>query len=255
MAAPAPDPTQALSTETQADSPSTVLDVNVDLGESDDAIVGERLLTEATSALAAEHVDVVQGAAPSKVSVDVSWDAEDNHVITIRVTNRGEATQSLEGSPFVCEGCNENDIIAMLREVVPGCVPLLPKPQMSSDGPAGPDDGPGPSDGGDERQRKPLRGLGKAGIALMVVGTGAAIGGGVMLGIGEKDATNSGDPSQPDTTDFRPPGIGLLAAGGVVLLTGIGLLVADRLRANRRAVSVAPVFSPRLTGLSFSTRF
>ena len=255
MAATAPDPTASVSTETQPDGPSTVLDVNVELGESDDSILGERLLTEATSALAAEHVQVVQGAAPSKVSVELTWDADDNHVITIRVTNRGEATQSIEGSPFVCEGCNENDIIVMLHELVPGCVPLLPGPEV---GDGVPDDGGAPGDGGDKHGYRKIGGAGIAGIVLMAGGVGLTAFGGVELARGE--VTNSrSDAEQTKLTDHRPRGIIFLAAGSTAVIAGAVLLAVDltvlKNKRKRRSARIAPIVTPQVVGLGLSGRF
>ncbi len=260
VAAAAPGPTIAATvagseTPAAAVNPQAVLDVDVALGESDGEILGKRLQAEATTALGESDVDIVQGAAVSKITVEVRWDDDENHAITVRVTNRGEATEVVEGSPFICDACGENELITKIREVVPACVPLLAVQQTSPepvvDPPPGGDD-PGPED---RSTKRPLKAIGKAGIALMAVGVGGVAGGAVMLALGERADPNPPDPSNPETTDFRPPGIAVLAVGGALLLTGVGLLVADRVSAKKHSAVVAPAIGPRFTGLAISARF
>ena len=105
--------------------PQAVVEVSVELGGGDDDIVAKRLTDEIRGVLEAKGVAMTEGYEQSKVDVSVRWDADDNHEIVVKVTNRGEATQTVEGSPFVCEACGENELVAKIREVVGGAVPLL----------------------------------------------------------------------------------------------------------------------------------
>lgn len=73
--------------------------------------------------------------------------------------------------------------------------------------------------------------------------------------MGQKRTSDPNNGAVDETTDFRPPGIAVLAAGSVVLIAGIGMLIGDRLAARRKKVSVAPSVGPRMTGLTVSGRF
>jgi len=249
----------AAATRVAAD-PQASIEVAVNLGGGDDDIVAKRLTDEIGSVLEGEGVGVTAGYEQSKVAVSVAWNADDNHEITVKVTNRGEATQTVEGAPFVCEACGENELVAKIREVVVGAVPLL---AVDDDGgePAGDDVSDGGDDVGDgadddggstDKPRK-MGAIGGAGIGLMVLGAGAIAGGAVLVSMGEEREPTG--PQGGETTDFRPPGIAVLAAGSVVLIAGISMLVGDRVAARRKRVSVMPSASRRFTGLTIQGRF
>lgn len=243
--------------------PQATVEVSVDLGGGDDDIVAKRLTDEVRGVLEGKGVAMTEGYEQSKVDVSVRWDADDNHEIVVKVTNRGEATQTVEGSPFVCEACGENELVAKIREVVTGAVPLL-KTDEGGGTAGGGDDGGGDDgaaddgggdDGGSTDKPRKMGAIGGAGIGLMVLGAGAVAGGSVLVAMGEKRVDDPADPQRGDTTDFRPPGIAVLAAGSVVLIAGIGMLVGDRVAARRKRVSVTPSASPRFTGLTVQGRF
>ena len=77
--------------------PQAVVEVSVELGGGDDDIVAKRLTDEIRGVLEAKGVAMTDGYEQSKVDVSVRWDADDNHEIVVKVTNRGEATQTVEG--------------------------------------------------------------------------------------------------------------------------------------------------------------
>lgn len=238
------------------ETPTAVLDVDVELGESDDEIVGKRLHTEAIAALAERDVEVVEGAAPSKVDVEVRWDADENHAITVRVTNRGEPTATVEGSPFICDACGENELITKIREVVPECIPLLPELETNGSTVDGPHDGTDPGDDKEGDYAK-IGAAGIAGIVVLAGGIGLTAFGGVELAKGQE--TDRSDPQFPTVDDHRPRGIAFVAAGGTAVIAGAVLLAIDltvlKNRRKRRAARVAPLLTPRVVGLGVSGRF
>ncbi len=82
-----------------------------------------------------------------------------------------------------------------------------------------------------------LKGLGKAGIGVLVggiVGVGAGIG---LIAYGERP--RSSDPL--DLLNLRPAGIGTLAAGIALTIAGGVMIGIDRKRAKQQRVSVAPM--------------
>ena len=246
-----------------ADSPQAALEVEVKLGEGDDEILAKRVDAEARKTLGAKQVDVVEAAEAAKIMVAVSWNENDDHAIAIKVATDGTEA-SPEGSPYVCEACNENQLIAKVAEAVEAAVPLLPEPADDGTGtPAGTGDptGDGTGDHGGTTNGGPKRGLGtlgKVGIPVMVLGVGGMVAGGVLLGLGESDELDAGDPEGGETVDYRPPGIAALAGGGALLIAGAALLVADRLKARRGKSSHTtwqPFATPRTAGLSLTTRF
>ena len=253
--------TRTDKTEAEADAkttPQAAVEVDVTLGASDDDIIAERLTGEVGDVLTGKGVAVTETYDQSKVAITVKWNADDNHEIAVKVTNRGKPTTQVEGSPFVCDACSENELVAKIREVAPKAVPLLATGGETGD-PAGNgnENGNGNETNGDDgRTDKPgkIGALGGAGIGLMVLGAGAIAGGAALTAMGQKQEGGD-DPQQRDQTDFRPPGIAVLAAGSVVLIAGIGMLIGDRLAARRKKVSVVPAASPTFTGLTIQGRF
>ncbi|MEM9460926.1 MAG: hypothetical protein AAGF11_42575 [Myxococcota bacterium] len=93
-----------------------------------------------------------------------------------------------------------------------------------------------------------LRGMGKAGIGLLVVGGSIAIGGAVLAA---REPTGFPDrhPNANKISSTRPPGWAMLGGGAAFIVVGAVLLGIDRKRAKPRqasaARSVAPGFEVR----------
>jgi len=257
-------------------NPQTKVEVAVQLDGSDDAVIADRVKKGASDSLGGSEVDVVvEGDAPSTVNVSVGWNADDNHEIKIEVVNEGEAPQALEGSPFVCEECGENELIAKVNSLVAGCVPLLAVPEVpvpaddGADDDGGEDDGVEVEDDGDDGEevveeeeegtREGLGPVGKAGIGVVILGLGASVGGSVLVSMGREDGDVSGDPAGTESTDFRPPGVAVIAVGGTALAAGLMMLIGDlrspKRKRRKKKTAVAPSVAPRFTGVSVSGRF
>lgn len=218
-------------------------------------------------------VPLTGGAGPASgatLTVTVSWARQmaSDWKIELAVDD-GSGPQKLD--PFLCEGCGtEEEVADRIFEELPAAVALLRgepasgDPSMQPPVPAAAEDAPTAAPSAseppprDRRARRPLGPLGKAGIPLMIVGAGAAIGGGVMIGLGErKDDSSTGVDRA--TTNLRPPGIALAAIGGAVLVGGTVMLVIDRVRAKRdrtaQTPAVVPVVSHREAGVALTFRF
>lgn len=243
-----------------AEGPQATLKVDVELGEDDD-IVGQRLSTEATTALAEADVTLVEGTAPSTIAVSVRYNSDDDHEITLEVTNKGEPTQTVDGSPFICEACSENELLAKIREVAPQAAPLLP----ADDDKPGPEQGTSSEANGggndpitDDGSYRKIGPLGYVGIVGLAGGLGLTIFGAVDLSKG-RETTGGSDAETNEINDHRPRGLAFVSAGaGVVVLSAVALaidLTVLKKKRARRAARVSPMLSPSVAGLSVSGRF
>lgn len=103
----------------------------------------------------------------------------------------------------------------------------------------------------DQRSRR-LGPLGHAGIGVAVAGAGLSVAG-IVLAV--RPTQIRGEPGDVEIRDFRGGGLGLAVSGGVVLATGVALLVVDRVTARRRATAWVPVLRPGMVGVSIARRF
>ena len=258
----APIPALAATGVARLEGGKAVVDVNVALGESDDAIIAERITAKATDALRAKDITILEGTAPTRVHVSVRWNADDNHEITLQVTNKGEATQKVEGSPFVCKACSENELLAKITEVVPGAAPLVAVPEdgvgdpvvdPAVQDPAVQDpvvqDDPGPTE--PPRERVGLAPLAGVGIGVAAIGVAGMIAGGVLLAKPDEIDPAAGGAIAIDEKTYRPPGIGFLAGGGAMVAIGVALIVVGQIR-HKRKHDGAKVTLPARRSLTWS---
>jgi hypothetical protein len=89
-----------------------------------------------------------------------------------------------------------------------------------------------------------LRGMGKAGMALVVVGGLGAITG-VTLVVLPPKTFPTGHPNAAFIQTTRPPGWGVLAGGVAALVAGAALLGLDRTQAKQRAAAGASPTKPQ----------
>jgi hypothetical protein len=106
-------------------------------------------------------------------------------------------------------------------------------------------------------RRGRLGALGRAGLGVSAMGAGMAIAG-VSLGLRPNEIR--GEPGSLEFVSTKSVGIGLSASGGVVLGTGLALLIIDLARSAHRppgprAVAIAPLGGPQRLGLSLTRRF
>lgn len=190
-------------------------------------------------------------AKPRKLTISVGGE-KFAYRVKLVVERDGVAGDPVE---IACE-CTQDELLAKVREGVDGQTDALKAEATAApvdpptNPPTNPPDAPYPEDHG----KKPLGGLGKGGIASLVVGA-AALGTGIGLVVVKETSKSSGLEGDVETTDLRPPGYILIALGSVAIATGIALLAVDRVRAKRRATSWAPAVGPGYAGFSFEARF
>ena len=197
------------------------------------------------------------GIEPSMASVRITFLNAENFEYAIRVVL--DPSKSLDNAPILktCRGCMTDELVEATVEAVRKAIkrkearePKMPDP--------GPEELPRPEDGTPtDTAPTPSRGLGPmswGGVAALALGVASVATGGAFLGLGERRPAD--DKSQ--FRDFRPSGYGLLGVGGALVITGVTLIVVDRVRAKRRSgrsAAVAPLLGPDSAGFAISGRF
>ncbi len=177
---------------------------------------------------------------------------------------RGAITGTQDAEPpteRLCELCTETELVdaaaRILAELLPKAARAPTRPAQdpaasSQPETATPDQAPAARDTPAPARRPGLGPLGKAGIAVGVVGLAALATGAGLAAAGSR--TSDGGSN---VVDYRPAGYGLLATGGAALVTGIALLVVDRVRARKsvRSTAWAPMLMPSFAGITVAGRF
>ncbi|MEM9456662.1 MAG: hypothetical protein AAGF11_20960 [Myxococcota bacterium] len=222
-----------------------------------------KLLREKHGITAQEEADPTLDA----IIVRLSWiNYEDSQYRVVVSTRRtGEQAQVVE--EFECE-CVGSELWGAILERLPAAVEQLdeePEPEPEPE-PAAPEvqlRGSG-SDEGDatpsepepaERKRKPLGVLGKAGIGVGAAGVVGLVAGGVVFSQGKPFDDPTGNAQVRDGSDFETPGVVVMAAGSAALLTGVALLVVDRLRPRTNGRGPSAAVLPTPGGMMLSGRF
>jgi len=234
---------------------SSVVVVDVDASLDRAQQVRERITSDAETVLREHDVaTTIDPKAPRTLTIDVGGERY-AYEIELVVERSGKADAPVR---LRCE-CNYDELFAKVSEGVRDSVPAL---QRASESAAPPSTPPSTNDGepeqppvmDDREGPAPLGGLGKAGIATMVVGV-AGLGAGIALAVvGERERESVDSSREVEATNFAPPGYALIGVGAAALVTGVVLLAVDRRRAKRNAALV-PIAGPRFVGWSFTGRF
>lgn len=155
-----------------------------------------------------------------------------------------------QGDTILCPLCTETELVDKIEGQLAALAATLeapdepPPPRVD---PTPPRDDDGPVDAGPPPPERGLGTMGKAGVALLVLGGLGIIGGAVLTALPPRPKND--DPTREVFT--QPPGYAMLGAGGGVLLTGVALLAVDRVRARKRSRRVdGPASSARTSGTS-----
>jgi hypothetical protein len=213
--------------------------------------------TDGTRALTETHgVRVVEAATAPAIVVHLSWVsyADSIYGVKIETVQPGEPPRLVER--FQCE-CADSELTAAILARLPTALEQLAARDAAVGDPAGEthgrDSGTEPSTvGTDDRPRRPLGALGKAGIGVAAFGVGTLIGGGVVYSLGTRFDPPTGMLEERDGRNYRPPGVALMVTGGAALVTGAVLLIVDRTR-SRNDASARLLPSPG--GLVLTGRF
>jgi hypothetical protein len=215
--------------------------------------------TDGAKALTETHgVRVVDDPSAPVIIVSLSWVSYPKSIYGVRIeaARSGKPPELVES--FECT-CGDSALTAAViarfptaleqletREPAPSAPALEQEPEpaepiaMTSDRP------------NDEMSRKPLGGLGRAGISVAVVGAAALVSGGIVFAQGRRPEQPPGQFEERDGKNFKPPGIALMVTGGAALVTGVVLLVVDRSKARR---SSSALVLPSPGGLVLTGRF
>lgn len=217
----------------------------------------QRILDDAERLLDA-HVITLGGPRRTRLTIDVSGKGRDLGV-TLRVFRDGVLVEPTPA--FACE-CTLEALRARIDRALVELLPTLDEPALAVVTPAVPPPvvcpTPTPAPAPTMRAPRPELGTGgRAGVAAIVIGGGALIGGAVLLL--RSPAQTRRDPDFEgfaDRTRFDVPGAAVVSAGAVALTIGVVLLAVDRTRARRAARSTAassharastPVFTPSIS--------
>lgn len=194
-----------------------------------------------TNALTARGFQVVEDNADEIIGITLSWENYEDSVFGVEwsVVTRHGAMRRLPVA--ICDRCNDNDFVASIEARLDEAIALLDDVEDKSDpgtkgavGPAAETDGAGQ----DERlgKRRGLAPMAGVGIGVAVAGAIGIVTGAVFFGRGEKTEAGPG-ADDVDRTNYRPPGIGLMAGGGAFVVVGAVLIAVGQVRHNKRARS------------------
>lgn len=246
-----------------AEAPADVLRVEVEPGIDDAALLRGWIADRHPSLR--EALRDPEGTHAQWIAVRIAGSTYDYRV-SVTAMRDGEPLGP-KAEPIRCE-CTIEELLervdagidASIEQLhAPAPAPSEPVPQAA----AAPAAAPAPSPEPAPHEPRPARGeldtssrrlgpLGQTGIGVAVAGAGLTTAG-IVLAVQPRQIR--GEPGNVEIRDFRGSGLGLAISGGVVLATGVALLVVDRVAARRRATAWVPVLRPGMVGLSIVRRF
>lgn len=156
-----------------------------------------------------------------------------------------------------CMQKGEAQLIGCALSSLPDVMHLLPQAQAEKPTEIVPDP---PGETSDEKGKvalAPLGAWGVAGVVVAAAGMGLGVAGGIDLARGEVEETEDRERDRRD--DYRPRGVGFLAAGGAAVAVGVALIALGVIRTKKkqreRAARVQINASPGFAGLRFTGRF
>jgi hypothetical protein len=141
-------------------------------------------------------------------------------------------------SATTCEVCTENELVDHVEKAIDGVVPQIPAAPAP---PPEPKVTPTTSEITPDitAPDKSLTPIGKAGIGVAALGVVGIVAGAVVVTRPTKDVDME---LETERTEFRVPGIAVLAGGLGVLVVGLALIGVDRHRAKKRGTQTASRF-------------
>ncbi|MCX4240017.1 hypothetical protein [Paraliomyxa miuraensis] len=210
------------------------------LGEGGPVLAG-RAMKVGLAGLESQAVTITDAPAGPELRVVLSLRDAGGYRVEYEIVYDGDVIKDGTGG-FDCQLCTEDELVekveALAVQVAPKLVVPKPEPEPGP-GPGPkiePDPGPdpeGPKDPIEDVEPGGLGGKGKAGVALVVMGS-LGVGTGVPLLI-RKPTISEDDPTRLDTT--RPVGGGVLGLGAVLVVVGAVLLASDRKQAKAKQAS------------------
>lgn len=242
-----------------ADAPANA--PTIETGEIGDTgtVITPEIASRVTPILTEAGID------PSKASIRVSWlDAETFHY-AVRVSLDPELSLDDATVLATCKGCTSDELVASAVRAVEKA--LEQKQQDAEEAEAeGPTQlvepepqPPGPPVDQSPARRSPMGALGWGGVGALTIGVAGMATGGAFLGIKETRP----DDDKSKLRDFQPSGYALLGVGGALVITGVALIVVDRVRAKRQSdlggrdakLRIVPSIGRQTAALGVSGRF
>jgi hypothetical protein len=253
------------SASPERDATAEVLRVEV-AAALDDAALLPGWITERHPDLARAVRDP-EGRHAQWITVEISGSTYDFRVSVTAMRDGEPLRERVE--PTRCE-CTTEELLALVDVGIAAALEQLRRPAPSEPAlehapesaatevapslraePAAPIRAPRPLEGRSRRLGS-LGPLGHAGIGASVAGVGLVTVGAVLA---RRPEEVRGAPGGVETREFRSSGIGLAVTGGVMLATGIGLLVVDLAAPRRRTTALVPMGGPRMAGAWLVRRF
>lgn len=241
------------------------------LGSNGPAIAG-RAMRVGTGALEGQSVTITDAPAGPELRIKLTTRDAGGYRVEYEIVYDGKTVKDGTGG-FDCQLCTQDELVEKVEALAVQVAPKLVIPKEEPEiGPGpGPDvDGPGPDEDGNgggggtvtppitDDDPNALRGMGKAGVGLLVVGGLGTIAGITMVALPLKEFP-AGHKRADQLQTTRPPGYAALGIGAGALIVGAVLLGLDRKQAKQRAKKTAalvhPWVGPRGAGIGVVGRF
>lgn len=204
-------------------------------------------------------VEVVDDDDAPEIIVKLAWKDYESSVYLIETSTRrpGEALQVAVSSEATC--INNSALTEAVLATLPAAFTQLARssettPTSTANESSEPKVIEEPLE--EETGRRPLGPKGKAGVGLLIGGTVGLVTGGIVFAQQRRLDDGAEAYEQLRGRDFRPPGVGVMVAGGVVAVTGAVLLILDRTQARRTPkLAKGTWLIPTSRGLALTGRF
>lgn len=242
--------------DSENDAELTPVHLSIAGPEADPELAG--LLQAPVEGLLAARGYRVEPSAPRGIFLIVHVDetAPDTHELEVRLERDGHTTFY---PTTRCTRCGSTDLIDTIGRTL--------EPAFDALDAVGPTPAPAEVDEVDEKHegevieveepppaqtdKDRLGTKGIAGVALLSTGLTVTAAGAALWA--SKESDHPTDPAM--ILRLRPPGITMVALGGVATVSGVVLLVLDRKEARERRTGAAPLLGPGLAGFSVAGRF
>lgn len=239
---------------------AAVLRVEVEPG-IDDALLLPGWIADRHPSLR-DALRVPEGAGAQWIAVTIAGSTYDYRVAVVAMRDGEPLGPAV--APTRCE-CTTEELLERVDAGIEAAIERLRAPAPSEPVPRAatptipsapraepPRDEPSPPRGQLDTRARRLGPLGQAGIGSIVVGAGLVVAGNVLA---TRPRQIHGSPGDVEIRDFRSAGLGVAVSGGVVLATGVALLVVDRVAGRPRVTAWAPVLRRGMVGISITRRF
>lgn len=218
-----------------------------------------------TEVLARAGVDVRDGAA-GVLRIELRRYGEDGIHYRAKLVIVGDDREAATRE-ITCEACTDAQLLEKVDAETAELADLLvreeaaaepvpaPTTEVGATEPVGEQAGAAKAVGpatSDEQPRRRLGTKGNVGIGLLAAGVVGLVTGGIVLSQGVELEEPSGRLWDRNGRDYGPPGIAVMAVGGVALVTGATLVILDATRPRTRSSAIV---LPSPGGLVLTGRF